>query len=187
MEIQPKLPASPAEFLHWRGGGDSRWELVRGAPVKLPRDGTRDHMRTMMYIAGQLCSGLSKADYGIATSVFAVLTPDGVRMPDIVVDVMEGSGGTDLCARAPILIAEITSPWSAERDFGEKLVDYQAIASLCHYLVLTPDENAAWLWSRPRSGVWKGPTIHGSAPLFLDALGISVCTRPLWRSVDVLS
>jgi Uma2 family endonuclease len=175
---QSDPPFGVEKFLRWEGGGDFRWELVKGQAVRLPRDGTRDHMRTIMDMARQFWTGLDDTKFGTATSIFAVRTPDGVRMPDIVIDTAIGGKGNDLAATAPVLIGEVLSPWSHDRDFGEKLLDYQGIASLRHYIVLSQDEPKVWHWSRPLNGQWSGPAIHQGESFYLEALCLMVFTGP---------
>ena len=179
MNPDPNVPTTVEEFLRWDGGGDFRWELVNGEAVRLPRDGTRAHMRTIMSLAGQLWSNLPASDYCTGISLLAVRTSDGIRMPDLVVDRHEDGDGTELTASAPILIAEVLSEWSRDRDLGEKLDDYQRIGSLRHYIVLEADEAKALHWYRTPGMEWSDPLVHGDEPFSLEFLGVSVCAgRP---------
>ena len=94
-------------------------------------------------------------------------------MPDLVVDVAEGDG-SDLTATAPVLIAEVTSEESRERDLGEKRADYHGIESLRHYLVLMHDSPRILHWLRGPDGDWRGPIVHGGKPFNLPELGIAI-------------
>jgi Uma2 family endonuclease len=154
------IPTTPDEFLRWEGGGDFRWELVDGEAIRLPKDGTRAHATIAASLVIEIMEKVDESEFLAGTSLLAVKTPAGIRMPDVVVDIAGGDGSA-LSAIAPVLIAEIISPWSRERDLGDKSTDYGGIPSLRHYLVFEQDEPRLWLWSRKSDGEWQGPEIFG--------------------------
>jgi len=160
MNLQSKMRATADEFLRWNEGREGKREFVRGRVVELARDATRRHVQLASSFLFALGRQLDQSRLDIGTATLAVHTPGGIRFPDIFVDRRTAdSRGTDLAASEPVLLAEILSPSSYTRDFGEKLVDYTGIPSLLHYLILAQDEPRIWLWSRATDGAWSGPLL----------------------------
>lgn len=186
MEIQSNLPTTPDEFLCWEGGGDFRWELVNGDAVRLPRDGTRAHSALATALVCEIMDQIDVSEMMAGTSLLAVRTPSGIRMPDVVVDIVGGDGQA-LEAAAPVLVAEVVSPWSHARDLGEKVADYQGIVSLKHYLVLAQDERRVWHWSRLSDGNWSSPEILTSKAQCIELrdLGATIPLSRLYRRMDI--
>ena len=160
MNLQSKMPATADEFLRWNEGREGKREFVRGRVVELMIHTTKRHAILATRLAAMLMRSLPYPVFSVGSADFAIRTPDGVRYPDVFVD-RETAGGnlTDLAASEPVLLAEILSPSSYTRDFGEKLADYTGIPSLLHYLILAQDEPRIWLWSRAMDGTWSGPLL----------------------------
>jgi Uma2 family endonuclease len=65
-----------------------------------------------------------------------------VLYPDIVVD-RAGRPGKSYTAGAPVFLAEVLSPSTAEIDLGDKAAEYLHVPSLHAYIVLSQDEPKA--------------------------------------------
>jgi Uma2 family endonuclease len=157
MNIHAKLPSTPEEFLVWNEGREGKREFVRGRVVEMMIHTTRNHARLCNRLMAELGKSLPPNIYDIGSADFAVKTNDGIRFPDVFVDlIVPDTKGTDLVARHPLLLVEVLSPSSHSRDFGEKLDDYKDLPTLQHYLILSQDEPRGWLWSRTSKG-WQGP------------------------------
>jgi Uma2 family endonuclease len=186
MNIQARYPTTPDEFLRWPGEGDNRWEFVAGEPVRLPRDATQNHARIASRLVFILSEGLAWPPFSVGTATFGIRTRDGVRFPDVFVDCEDVSTkGTNLTATAPVIIAEILSAWSRDRDFGEKVIDYTRLSTLEHYIVLSQDEARIWLWSRGEDEAWLNPQTFARAdgPVQLAGLGITLDLDRLYAGV----
>ena len=157
MSIQAAHPTEPEACLRREGGGDCRWELVNGEAIRLPRDGTRRHMHPVMALMMCLHPQLDPARRLTCLFLLCVRTPASIRVPDLVVDANAGRGD-ELAACASILLAEVTSDWSQERDLGSKREDYLGIPSPHYYLVPSQETRQAWFWSRSEKR-WEGPAI----------------------------
>lgn len=158
MNIQSKPPTTADEFLRWNEGREGKREFVRGRVVEMMINVTKNHARLAGRLTAALLRHFAFPPYTVGSADFAVKTPDGVRYPDIFVDKdTPTSKGTDLSASHPLLLAEILSPSSYGRDFGEKVTDYTGLPTLKHYLILSQDEPRVWLWSRGAGGIWRGP------------------------------
>ena len=159
MNIQSKPPTTPDEFLRWNEGREGKREFVDGRVEEMMVGVSKFHAVVVARLVHQINVQLGLKEYVTSSAEFGVVTPAGVRYPDIMVDRMTGAG-TDLAADEPLLIAEVLSPSSYTRDFGEKVIDYGAVDSLLYYLVLSQDESRVWIWSREVDGAWTGPAQH---------------------------
>jgi Uma2 family endonuclease len=188
MNIQPRYPTTPDEFLRWNEGREGKREFVRGRVEELMINVTRNHVEVASSLGALLRSRLDRSKFTIGSADFGVKTPDGVRFPDVFVDLKQShSRGSDLAASEPLLVAEVLSASSYARDFVEKLADYSAISSLLHYLILSQDEPRAWLWSRAVDGAWpKKPQeiVGDKEAIELSGLGISVPMAELYAGIE---
>ncbi|APH70295.1 Uma2 family endonuclease [Aquibium oceanicum] len=156
MNIQSRLPTTPDEFLRWNEGREGKREFVGGRVEEMMVGVSKYHAVVVARLIHQINVQLGLKEYVTSSAEFGVVTAGGVRYPDVMVDRMSGAG-TDLAANEPLLIAEVLSPSSYTRDFGEKVIDYGTVDSLLHYLVLSQDEARVWVWSREADGIWSGP------------------------------
>jgi Uma2 family endonuclease len=172
MNIHAKLPSTPEEFLVWNEGREGKREFVRGRVVEMMIHTTRNHARLCVRLMAELGKSLPPNKYDIGSADFAVRTNDGIRFPDVFVDlIVPDTKGTDLTARHPLLLVEVLSPSSHSRDFGEKVNDYKELPTLQHYLVLAQDEARAWLWSR-KGLEWEGPEEYSAEVDRIELRGI---------------
>jgi Uma2 family endonuclease len=172
MNIHAKLPSTPEEFIVWNEDREGKREFVRGRVVEMMIHTTRNHTRLCVRLMAELGRTLALDKYDIGSADFAIKTSDGVRYPDVFVDlIVPETKGTDLAARHPLLMVEVLSPSSHSRDFGEKVDDYKELPTLRHYLILAQDEPHAWLWSRQESD-WQGPVEYLGQSGWVELPGI---------------
>ncbi len=95
---------------------------------------------------------------GLPMDKAAFAGPQTPRYPDIVVD-RAGGDAKDHTATAPVLLAEVMSPSTAEIDLGDKAVAHLRLPSLLAYMVLSRDEPKAWQWSRTTAPFAPGPQV----------------------------
>jgi Uma2 family endonuclease len=184
MNIQAPTIRTADEFLRAYQGVDGKREYVRGRVVEMMINVSRNHAKLTTALTVLLAQGLDLAAYEVGAADFGVRTPDGVRFPDVFVDRAGGDGG-DLVAQAPVLLAEILSPSSMARDFGEKAAEYTALPSLLHYLVLSQDEPRLWLWRRGEDGAFGSPEMIAGRDesVTLDGLGLRLALADLYRAI----
>jgi Uma2 family endonuclease len=135
-----------AAFIAWAAASDSRCELVDGRVVEVPRV-TRAHARIVGNVLFCLSRLLDRKTWEVLGGFGVETGPATVRYPDIVVDRL-GGHGSDYTAIAPALLIEVLSPETATADLGDKAAEYQRIASLLAYIVLSEDEPRAWVYRR---------------------------------------
>jgi len=186
MNIQDRMPTTAEEFLRWNQYRQGKREFVNGKVVEMMSNVTRNHALIATNLLVVLRKALDHAVYDVGSADFGVRSPDGIRYPDVYVDKRSAqSMGTDLAATAPVLVAEVLSPSSLDRDFIEKLQDYQGIGSLRHYLSLSHETVHAWLWTRTAGGDVVGPVeIRQGELLNISGLGIAVPISDVYLGIE---
>lgn len=184
MNVQAPVIRTVDDFLRWNEGREGKYEFVRGRIVDMMVRVTRSHVHLASRLTFALATRLDPERFLIGSADFGIRTPVGVRYPDVFVDGAEGEA-RDLAARAPLLVAEILSPSTMAVDFGPKAEEYTGIASLLHYLVLSPDEPRVWLWKRGEEGAFLSPEMIAGAEesVHLDGLGLVIPLAELYRGI----
>lgn len=133
------------EFVAWAAeqGGDERWELVDGVPVRMMAPQTRRHGEVKGLVWLALRGAIAKQ--GLPCT--AVLDSAGVRIddqnsriPDVSVECGETGEADGIWLNDPVILIEVVSKGSVRRDERDKLIDYFRLPSLVHYLVVYPGE-----------------------------------------------
>ncbi len=139
MGALPKKRLSVDEFIRWWGaeGDDARFELIDGMVVAMGRDTIRHNLAKLRAVnalrdairrAGVNCTALTDG-----VGVYCDAT--NFRLPDALVDCGTLDPESSM-ADKPVIIVEIVSPSSENRDVHEKMRDYFAIDSVVHYLIV---------------------------------------------------
>jgi Uma2 family endonuclease len=141
------------EFLAWEREQPERYERVSGV-VRMMTGGTLDHNRITRNVADALWRRLQGGNCEVFTSDVKVVTPAGdVMYPDVVVACGELPGKAT-ALDAPVVIVEVLSESTAERDHGRKRWAYQTIPSLRHYVLVDQDEGGVEVTSPNEDGTW---------------------------------
>jgi Uma2 family endonuclease len=167
-------PRPLADFLAWERQQPERYERVSGV-VRMMTGGTVDHNRIALNVADALRQRLRTSSCETFVSDVKVLSPAAdVMYPDVVVICGEIPGkATEL--ETPVVVVEVLSESTAERDHGRKRWAYQTIPSLRHYVLIDQNEPAVEVASRSDDGSWRSLLHRGlDARLRLDALGVDL-------------
>jgi Uma2 family endonuclease len=163
MNFRPNLRMDKAAFLARMQATEERCELTRGRVVMMP-GASRVHGRIVRKLVAALSSRLDPLQWEVIAEFGLDVGPETLRYPDVVVDRAEG-GDKDHTATAPVLVAEVLSPSTAEVDLGDKAAEYQRIPSLLAYLVLSQDEPKAWVFLRTDAHLLAPELISGTDAL----------------------
>jgi Uma2 family endonuclease len=142
------------EFLAWERDQPLRHERVSGV-IRMMTGGTIDHNRITLNIADALRQRLRGGNCEAFVNDMRVVTPAGdVMYPDVVVACGEIPGKATTL-EAPVVIVEVLSESTAERDHGRKRWAYQTIPSLRHYVLVDQDEGGVEVTSPNADGTWR--------------------------------
>ncbi len=141
MGALPKTSMALPEFFSWweKQGADERFELVDGHVYAMGRDRV-GHNRAKLRAVNVLQAAIN------AAKLDCIAFTDGVgvsanarsfRLPDAAVNCGKVDDDSSVLPN-PIIVVEIVSPSSETRDVNEKLIDYFAVKSICHYLIVFP-------------------------------------------------
>jgi Uma2 family endonuclease len=180
-------PQSLPDFLAWEQQQPERYERLGGI-VRMMTGRTIDHNRITRNVAQMLSSRLQGSGCEVFTSGLKVTTPAGdVMYPDVVVVCGELAGKATK-VETPVVVAEVLSESTAERDHGRKRWAYQTIPSLRHYLLIDQNEAGVEVASRADDGSWRSLIHRGlEARLQMEALGVELGLDEIFARVTFAS
>lgn len=162
------------DFLDWERAQPERWERVAGV-VRMMTGGTVVHNRITRNCARVLETALQGSECEVFTSDMKVVSPQGDAMyPDVVVACGDIAGDAT-ALDAPVVVVEVLSDSTADRDHGHKRWAYQTIPSLRHYALVAQDTPTVEVASRDPDGTWRS-VIHRElgARLRLETLDVDI-------------
>jgi Uma2 family endonuclease len=157
MNIQLPVHMDKAAFFAWVDRQEGRYELSDGRVVMMV-GASRAHGLIVANLIAILKGQLDPKEWSVIADFGLDLGPKTLRYPDIVID-RAGGDRSGRTATAPILLAEVLSPSTAELDLGDKAAEYLQLSSLAIYLVFSQDEPKAWMWTRRDQGFPPAPTV----------------------------
>lgn len=114
------------------------------------------------------------------TADTAIRIPAGnVCRPDVGVEC--GPMDDNALSASPWAVIEVLSPSTRAYDMLRKLDEYRTIASLCHVIVVDPDEPQATHWHRTGADTWASVAVEGiGAVIRLDGLDLNLALAELF-------
>ena len=177
----PTIRMTVPEFLKWSGAqGDDRYELVDGKVVAMAGDSVR-HNRTKSSAWRALEDAARNAGLPCRAYVDGVGVPVGertLRIPDVMLHCGSEPAPDALTIADPILVVEVVSPSSERDDIRDKIVDYFAVDSIRHYLIVFSEKRIVLHHRRGGDGEIRTAIVH-DGDLTLDPPGITVAVRDL--------
>lgn len=173
----PSITMTVPEFLTWsaRQPETERYELVDGKVISMTRDSVK-HNRTKFAIARTL------EDAVVARRLSCVVFIDGVglrvgdqtvRIPDVVVHCGAEPDPAAVLIDSPIIVVEVTSPSSERVDADDKFVDYFALPTIEHYLIVLSGKRVVVHHRRKQDGTIESRILH-DGDVVLDPPGLTV-------------
>ena len=169
------------EFLGWTEGREGRWELHDGALVEKTPE-TLLHAETQR----EAVAALKRAVRNIGapchvTSDRSVIriAPDTAYEPDVLVYCGPRLPLEAVEIPSPVIVVEVLSEATVERDQEEKFAGYFLAPSVMHYLILDPERRAAI--HHRRNGVGRIETSAlTEGPLRLEPPGLAFFVEELF-------
>jgi Uma2 family endonuclease len=165
-----------------------RWELIGGRVIKMMVGARWQHHFITRNLSFELTRLLREK--GSACHVFTETFWLKERFLQLAAfpDLMVKCGQLEPDASSlsdPIVLAEVVSPGSAERDRGEKWDLYSRLPSLRHYLLIERERPAVDILDRNDGRSWEAirrvEGLEGSVDL--PALGVSIAMKEIYRDV----
>jgi Uma2 family endonuclease len=160
-----------------------KWELIEGRPVLSPSP-VYVHQLLVANLIGELREAVLPLlpRLAVIPGIGVKVNERNAPVPDVMIrplDSLEGSFCDDIA-----LACEVLSPGTARYDRKWKVEVYTAMASLHHYLILSPKRLEATLYSRadgfaPR--ILRDP----AASLDLGGLGVALPLASLYRDTGL--
>ncbi len=185
MSALPKPDMTTDEFLVWvktQPSEAGRFELFNGHVVTMQSE-RLVHAETKLNLA----VAFRDAIRGGGLLCFAL--PDGARVrinksksfqPDALVYCGDRKPADDVELIDPVIVCEVLSPDSIDRDHGEKLEGYFSLSSIEHYLIVDPDRHVV-IHHRRGTGDEIITRIIKSGALKLDPPGLMIAVDGLFE------
>lgn len=175
--IYPLEPLLTVEdFLKIRFAADQKAELSNGR-IRMMAGGKGSHARVQANILSWLRVALRGSgcrpfgsDMGIRTGAVSL------RYPDISVFCgRNGSENDELTVfDDPKVVIEVLSPSTRDEDFGAKLPEYHALASVDAILFVEPETGVKRLIQRTGPAAWSDAELDSEADVTLTSLGLTI-------------
>jgi Uma2 family endonuclease len=135
-------------------------------------------------LAGALRGRLAGGNCEAFVNDIKVVTPaEDVMHPDVVVACGDIRGKATVLD-APVVIVEVLSKSTAERDHGRKRWAYQTIPSLRHYVLVDQDEGGVEVCSPNADGTWQSVILRDLGDrLELTALKVTIGLEEVFARV----
>ena len=188
MTAHPFLIVDKATFYRFLASAPEghRYEFVRGRIVQEMGGGTLKHSKLARRFSIVIERQLDEAKWEINNgSDRGVETSQTVRLPDVVVE-PAGASDTSLATIEPVIIVEVLSVSSGERDLEAKPAEYTSLASLVAYIVASQDEPACQVWLRGLDGtVPEQPsTVEGRDQVIqIPTLSVAIPLAEVYRGI----
>jgi Uma2 family endonuclease len=181
MTALPKHELTVPEFLEWAGKQNGKYELVRGEIFAMAREGIQ-HARVKRATADALTAAIKRA--GLPCESFidgpgVAVANDSYYVPDVTVHCGERLPGNLSLIPDPVILVEVVSPSTERYDLTVKLIDYFALPSLQHYLVLDLKRRLVLHHRRGEAGAIPTVIIR-EGTLALDLPGLTLALAELF-------
>ena len=184
VSLAPDVRMNVEEFLAWsaRQPVEDRYELVDGEVVLMSPERYRHSLvKTDAVVA--LHAAVKAA--GVPCRVLAdgpgvVINDRTTRIPDASVQyrgrAQQSPESTVLAA--PLIVLEVVSPSTEQVDLLDKLIEYNSVRSIQHYLIVQPQKRAVVHHKRNDQGDWS-TSVRQDGDIVLDPPGIKVAVADL--------
>jgi Uma2 family endonuclease len=185
MNIALKRPWTAEQFLDWAARQEIRYEFDGIQPVAMTGGNAR-HNRITQNIYGALRSRLRGTPCSLFGPDLAVRTVgEKVRCPDALITCTKFPD-TERVAPDVVVVFEVLSPDSGQRDRIEKLQEYAAVPSIRRYVILEYRSKALLLFHRANGDApWTAQALKAEDSLPLPEVGIEVPIAEFYEDVEI--
>lgn len=177
------------EYLAIEAASDQRYEYYDGYPVAMV-GGSPDHGRIASNMATELnlaCKRHKSACGALSSDVKVhVRMANQGYYPDVsvVCGPVERSSQDPQAITNPMLVVEVLSQSTVNRDYGDKFINYRLLPTLQHYVLVSQSEPKVEVFTRQPYG-WELRTYQGfEADIDLPHLACQISLADIYRLVD---
>ena len=181
MSNAPLKPVTIEEFLAWEAQQPLRYEFDGYQPVAMA-GWTAAHaaiQRNLAIAVGGRLRGKRCQLYGSDLKIAATET---IRYPDGFMVCSPFVAGATLVPD-PVVIFEVLTKESAQRDLVTKNQEYAGVPSVRRYIVLAQDEMPGTMFERIGTD-WVGHLLHAGSILQMPEIDIEVPLAELYEGID---
>ncbi len=176
------------EFLQWESGDDHRYELIDGRVVMMAP--VSDAHGTLVINLGSLIrpslTGRRHCRVVAEGAIARAERNDRCYQADVVVTCARPEAGRKLL-QEPVLIAEILSPSTTEKDRRIKVPDYRQIPSVREILIIAQDRAHVELLRQLDDDRWLTILAIGlDAAVTLESVGLRLALADLYQDVALV-
>jgi Uma2 family endonuclease len=173
-------PITVEEYLAGEMVTDIRHEFAGGDVHTMPPETATHNLIAGAFMAA-LHGHLRETDCRVFGGMMKLRLGDDFYYPDVFV-ACDSSDAEPYFKRRPLLIVEVLSPETAERDTQDKLVAYQAIDSLREYVLAEQDQRGVHIHRQVGDG-WESATYMDAAALRLKSVDLAISLDEIYRDV----
>lgn len=155
MTFENQAYITEAEYLEGEKHAEERHEYVNGQVYAMAGT-SRRHNRIAFNIAFnlRLASRDNPCDIYLSDVKARAQRSKAYYYPDVIVSCQQDEAN-DYYLEKPCLIVEVTSKSTEWKDYAEKLIAYQKLASLQVYLIVAQDQPLVTVYYRDAEGGWE--------------------------------
>ncbi|MGA1265482.1 MAG: Uma2 family endonuclease [Prochlorothrix sp.] len=188
LTLSPPKTYTAEEYLALDVESDLRHEYCNGEIVPMT-GGTPTHNEITATLLFLLKMALRKQPYSIFVTDQRLWIPevDGYTYPDVMVTARppELKPGRRDTVLNPILVAEVLSPSTEQKDRGDKFTAYRTIPALQEYLLIAQDKPQVEQYVKQGDHQWLLTEYRDlNARFILPSVGVEVALADLYEAVE---
>jgi Uma2 family endonuclease len=166
------------EYLEWATGRPGRYELVNGRPIRMSPE-TTGHIKVKLLTWLALLEAIDTSELDlipVGDGATVRISDDTAFEPDALVYTGPELPGKEMVVPNPLIVVEVLSPSSVNRDTTAKLTGYFSVASIEHYLVVDAEDRLVVHYKRTagREITARPASEHETLDLTPPGLALSV-------------
>jgi Uma2 family endonuclease len=185
MATRAKTKLTVEQYLKKYEGAVGRFELVEGEVIKMAAE-TAKHVRVKGRVFRALANAIDKKDLdceAFQDGIAIKISSNTAREPDVSVQCGKTADDNSMLLDKPLIVVEVVSPTSVERDESRKLAEYFTVPTIVHYLIVWPDKAMCYHHKRIANNKIL-TTIVRSGKIEFDPPGITVSAKDIFGEVD---
>jgi Uma2 family endonuclease len=175
---------SPQEFLAWEATQEARYEYVNGRIMAMT-GGTIPHNDLALNLYRALYEHSRSRGCKVNVLDVKVKLRRRFRYPDLVVTCDDRDKAATKLFQYPKVIVEVLSPGTEAIDRGEKLQEYQSLATLEEYVLMSSERALVEVYRRSSERVWLYECYGIEDALVLKSLDFECAIAQVYEGIPL--